>query len=104
MPASTRLPSARVRPRLARSVRSPGLAIRRTSVLCSSPSAPRLTSLTIQATSPLPQREEPAREYRLPLSHPQSRDSPPADQEPGTGERIVVTVCAPLEEDTPQPA
>src|SRR3954449_6300942 len=76
MPARSRLPSARVSPKLAKSVRSPGLAICRTSVLCSSPSAPRLTSLTIQATSPLPQREEPAREYRLPLSHPQSRDSP----------------------------
>ena len=34
-----------------------GLAIRMTSVLCSSPSAPMLTSLTIQATLPLPQRE-----------------------------------------------
>src|SRR5690348_16143368 len=46
-----------VRPRLAKSVRSPGRAIRMTSVLCSSPSAPTLTSLTIQATSSLPQRE-----------------------------------------------
>src|SRR3954471_23343135 len=28
----------------------------------------------------------------------------PADQEPVAGEQIVVTVCAPLEEDAPQPA
>ena len=28
----------------------------------------------------------------------------PANQEPVTGEQIVVTVCAPLEEDAPQPA
>jgi predicted RNase H-like HicB family nuclease len=28
----------------------------------------------------------------------------PADQEPATGERIVVTVRAPLEEDAPHPA
>src|SRR4051812_28016966 len=56
-PARSRLPSARVSPKLAKSVRSSGLAICRTSVLCSAPSAPRLTSLTIQATSSLPQRE-----------------------------------------------
>src|SRR3954463_2290396 len=48
-PARSRLPSARVSPKLAKSVRSSGLAICRTSVLCSSPSAPRLTSLTVQA-------------------------------------------------------
>ena len=28
----------------------------------------------------------------------------PANQEPVTGEQIAVTVCAPLEEDAPQPA
>ena len=29
---------------------------------------------------------------------------PTADQEPVTEEQIVVTICAPLEEDAPQPA
>ncbi|CAA9526527.1 MAG: hypothetical protein AVDCRST_MAG62-1503, partial [uncultured Sphingomonas sp.] len=56
-PARSCLPSAKVRPKAARSVRSPGLAIRMTSVLCSSPSAPMLTSFTIQATLSLPHRE-----------------------------------------------
>src|SRR5215217_1810180 len=57
MPAKSCLLSARLRPRVPRSARVSGPAIRMTSVLCSSPSAPMLTSLTIQATSPLPQRE-----------------------------------------------
>src|SRR5215203_2759916 len=57
MPANSRLLSARLRPRVPRSARVSGLAIRMTSVLCSSPSAPMLTSFTIQATLPLPQRE-----------------------------------------------
>ena len=56
-PARSCLPSARVRPRVARSVRSSGRAIRMTSVLRSSPSAPMLTSFTIQATLSLPHRE-----------------------------------------------
>src|SRR3954451_15575863 len=57
MPAKSCLLSARLRPRVPRSARVLGLAIRMTSVLCSWPSAPMLTSLTIQATFPLPQRE-----------------------------------------------
>src|SRR3954453_24216815 len=57
MPAKSGLLSARLRPRGPRSERVSGLAIRMTSVLCSSPSAPILTSLTIQATLPLHQRE-----------------------------------------------
>src|SRR4051794_41410209 len=50
MPAKSCLLSARLRPRVPRSARVSGLAIRMTSVLFSSPSAPMLTSLTIQAT------------------------------------------------------
>src|SRR4051812_48697721 len=50
------LPSARVRPRVARSVRLSGRAIRMTSVLRSSPAAPMLTSFTIQATLSPPHR------------------------------------------------
>jgi Bacterial TniB protein len=46
-----------------------------TSVLCSSPSAPMLTSFTIQATLSLPHREN-GLEGTLSDSHPQSRGSP----------------------------
>ena len=53
-----------------------GLAIRMTSVLCSSPSAPMLTSLTIQATLPLPQREYRPENTSSGLAPPISRQSP----------------------------
>src|SRR3712207_7703187 len=43
----------------------PILAIRMTSVLCSSPSAPTLTSFTIQTTLPPPRRENGAENTRF---------------------------------------
>src|SRR4051812_34679625 len=53
-----------------------GLAIRMTSVLCSSPSAPMPTSLTIQATLPLPRREYRPENTSSGLAPPISRQSP----------------------------
>ncbi len=52
-----------------------GLAIRMTSVLRSSPSAPMLTSFTIQATLPLPQRENGPESTPFGLAPPISRQS-----------------------------
>src|SRR5215208_5784797 len=75
MPAKSCLLSARLRPRVARSERVSGLAIRMTSVLCSSPSAPMLTSLTIQATLPLHQREYRPENTSSGLAPPISRQS-----------------------------
>src|SRR3954454_14179727 len=73
-PARSCLPSARVRPRVARSVRSSGRAIRMTSVLRSPPAAPMLTSFTIQATlSPL--TDQRAGKYPLGPAPPISRQS-----------------------------
>lgn len=57
--ANTSVASAEVKPRLATSSRSPGLSIFKTSVACSSPPAPIFTSLTIQATRPLPDKNSP---------------------------------------------
>src|SRR5215217_3929574 len=76
MPANSRLLSARLRPRVPRSAMVSGLAIRMTSVLCSSPAAPMLTSLTIQATLPLPQREYRPENTSSGLAPPISRQSP----------------------------
>src|SRR3954471_14390119 len=78
-PARSCLPSARVRPRVARSVRSSGRAIRMTSVLHSAPAAPMLASFTIQATlSPLTDQQ--AGKYPLgpapPISRRSRRDCP----------------------------
>src|SRR4051812_35209518 len=75
MPATSCWLSARLRPRVPRSARVSGLAIRMTSVLCSSPSAPMLTSLTIQATLPLPQREYRPENTSSGLAPPISRQS-----------------------------
>src|SRR5215213_9989522 len=75
MPAKSCLLSARLRPRVPRSARVSGLAIRMTSVLCSSPSAPMLTSLTIQATLPLHQREYRPENTSSGLAPPISRQS-----------------------------
>src|SRR4051812_34100608 len=75
MPAKSCLLSARLRPRVPRSERMSGLAIRMTSVLCSSPSAPMLTSLTIQATLPLHQREYRPENTSSGLAPPISRQS-----------------------------
>src|SRR4051794_11410979 len=75
MPAKSCLLSARLRPRVPRSARVSSLAIRMTSVLCSSPSAPMLTSLTIQATLPLPQREYRPENTSSSLAPPISRQS-----------------------------
>src|SRR3954462_12622626 len=75
MPAKSCLLSARLRPRVLRSARVSGLAIRMTSVLCSSPSAPMLTSLTIQATLPLHQREYRPENTSSGLTPPISRQS-----------------------------
>src|SRR3954452_25166313 len=73
-PARSCLPSARVRPRVARSVRSSGRAIRMTSVLRSAPAARMLTSFTIQATlSPL--TDQRAGKYPLGPAPPISRQS-----------------------------
>src|SRR6476469_5504419 len=76
MPAKSCLLSARLRPKPPRSARVSGLAIRMTSVLCSSPSAPMLTSLTIQATLPLPQQEYRPENTSSGLAPPISRQSP----------------------------
>src|SRR5689334_3152024 len=63
-----------LRPRVARSVRSSGRAIRMTSVLRSAPAAPMLTSFTIQATlSPLTDQQ--AGKYPLGPAPPISRRS-----------------------------
>src|SRR4051794_35429250 len=75
MPAKSCLLSARLRPRVPRSERVSGLAIRMASVLCSSPSAPMLTSLTIQATLPLHQREYRPENTSSGLAPPISRQS-----------------------------
>src|SRR4051794_18391799 len=75
MPAKSCLLSARLRPRVPRSARVSGLAIRMTSVLCSSPSAPMLTSLTIQATLPLHQWEYRPENTSSGLAPPISRQS-----------------------------
>src|SRR4051812_41841775 len=73
-PARSCLPSAIVRPRVARSVRSSGRAIRMTSVLRSAPAAPMLTSFTIQATlSPL--TDQRAGKYPLAPAPPIARRS-----------------------------
>src|SRR4051794_12173562 len=80
-PARSCLPSARVRPRVAKSVRSSGRAIRITSVLRSPPAAPMLTSFTIQATlSPL--TDQRAGKYPLGPAPPISRQSPIAMEKP----------------------
>src|SRR4051812_35662634 len=50
--------------------------MRMTSVLCSSPSAPMLTSFTIQATLPLPQRENGPESTPFGFAPPLSRQSP----------------------------
>src|SRR3954447_16772236 len=76
MPAKSCLLSARLRPRVPRSARVLGLAIRMTSVLCSSPAAPTLTSLTIPATLPLHQREYRPENPSSGLAPPISRQSP----------------------------
>src|SRR3954465_15843311 len=76
MPAKSCLLSTRLRPKVPRSATVLGLAIRMTSVLCSSPSAPMLTSLTIQATLPLPQREYRSENTSSGLAPPISRQSP----------------------------
>src|SRR3954447_5791946 len=85
MPAKSCLLSAKLRPRVPRSARVSGLAIRMTSVLCSSPSAPMLTSLTIQATLPLHQREYRPENTSSGLAPPISRQSPACALYEGVG-------------------
>src|SRR4051812_27013834 len=86
MPAKSCLLSARLRPRVPRSARGSGLAIRMTSVLCSSPSAPMLTSLTIHATLPLHQREYRSENTSSGLAPPISRQSPGRSMQQGGGD------------------
>src|SRR3954471_7822026 len=97
MLAKSCLLSARLRPRVLRSARVSGLAIRITSVLCSSPSAPMLTSLTIQATLPLHQREYRPENTSSSLAPPISRQSRPknrgryrSDEGDGRGDLVLI--------------
>src|SRR3954452_19792660 len=89
MLAESCLLSARLRPRVPRSARVSGLAIRMTSVLCSSPSAPILISLTIQAAWLLPSAGIQARKYLFRSRAPNLAAAPNQPFQAGDWQRVA---------------